>query len=431
MHRVLLVCLVLLLGSITLAQAQPFPDPYRDPDENALTGGLGMTWIDGQPYTTFTLSPDFSIGKFGVGIYLQLLLDNNNEWSLRKDEYEDGPGILRAIRYLRWGRKYDPVYLRVGSLDRAILGNGFLMWNYTNMSNYDKRKIGLVADVDFGRFGFESMWASLGTTDFSGYNIYVRPFRIMETEVPILDRFRIYGTFVRDNKVATAVEDSTTDISAFGIGADLQWLDLPVLKSGIYADFGKYNDYGSGQAYGITGMVPEILGLLAISARFEKRFMNEQFVPSLFGPLYELERRVYAPDQNAGALYRLQSAEKTQGWFGELAGHVINRIRLIGNYQKLNGINNSGVMHLEASAPALVPKFELRAYYDKTGIETFEDARTLDAFSVLTAEVGYQLNSYLLLTTIYRWNWVEDPDNPGTYTTIERVEPRISFRYRF
>ncbi|MCB0275533.1 MAG: hypothetical protein KDI06_12010, partial [Calditrichaeota bacterium] len=115
----------------------------------------------------------------------------------------------------------------------------------------------------------------------------------------------------------------------------------------------------------------------------------------------------------------------------ELSGHLINKVRLIGNYQRLNGIKRSGIIHLEASAPDLVPKFELAAYYDKSRVETFRDFRTLDPLSVLTAEVGYQLNSFLLLTTIYRWNWVESPDQPGVYTRIERIEPRISFRYRF
>ena len=73
---------------------------------------------------------------------------------------------------------------------------------------------------------------------------------------------------------------------------------------------------------------------------------------------------------------------------------MVNRIRLVGNYQALNGIRGSGRLHLEASAPRLVPGFELRAYYDKSGIATFDDARTLDARSIATAEIGYQLNRY-------------------------------------
>nr|HQU70923.1 hypothetical protein [Calditrichia bacterium] len=408
-------------------------------EENVFLGGLGMTWVDGQPYTTFTLAPDFAFGKIGVGVYLQLLLDNNNNWKLREDEYKGGAGILRAIRYLRYGQKYDAYYARIGMLDRAILGNGFLLWNYNNGSNYDKRNVGLVADLDFGGVGIESVIGSLGDGDLMGYNVFVRPFELAGSESGILKRIRLYSTLVRDNKVATANPDSSADLTAFGVGADFRWLDLPILKSAIYSDFAKFSggtgtDYGSGTAVGISATFPDFIGLFALGARFEKRFIQDQFIPSLFGPVYELERRVYIPDgENGpiGALARLEAAEKSQGYFGELSGHLINKVRLIGNYQRLNGIKRSGIIHLEASAPDLVPKFELAAYYDKSRVETFRDFRTLDPLSVLTAEVGYQLNSFLLLTTIYRWNWVESPDQPGVYTRIERIEPRISFRYRF
>ncbi|MCB0299102.1 MAG: hypothetical protein KDE52_03545, partial [Calditrichaeota bacterium] len=70
-------------------------------------------------------------------------------------------------------------------------------------------------------------------------------------------------------------------------------------------------------------------------------------------------------------------------------------------------------------------------YYDKINVETFKDVRTLDINSVLTADIGYELNNYLLLSVIYRWYWLEEPGNPGVYKPVERVEPRLSFRYNF
>jgi hypothetical protein len=88
-------------------------------------------------------------------------------------------------------------------------------------------------------------------------------------------------------------------------------------------------------------------------------------------------------------------------------------------------------LHLEASVPALIPRIELRGYYDKSGIETFEDARTLDTRSVLTAEASYQLNPFMYLTAIYRWYWLEDPNRAGVFNPVERFEPRVTFRYSF
>ena len=107
MNKFLSLLVVSLLFSGMLP-AQGFRDVYNYPTQNTMMGGIGITWIDDQPYTTLTLAPEFSLGKFGVGIYLQLLMDNENNFKLRQDEFKDGAGYLRAIRYVRFGHKYDP-----------------------------------------------------------------------------------------------------------------------------------------------------------------------------------------------------------------------------------------------------------------------------------------------------------------------------------
>lgn len=427
MKRLARWALVMMIFVFTLGNAQVFQNPFVEPEKNQVFGGIGITWIDSNPYTTFTLAPDLSFGKLGVGLYLQFLMDNNNNFKFRKDEYQGGAGVLRAIRYVRYGRKYDPIYVRVGMLELASLGNGFLMWNYNNSSNYDKRKIGLAADLDFGKFGFESITSNLNHLELIGGNFYLRPFRYFLPEAPLLKNFRLYATYLYDRKVRSlSSADSSADLKALGFGADLQWLNLGVLKSFLYADYGKFIDFGSGEAVGISAIIPNFIGVFGLAAKFEKRFIGEQFIPNFFGPLYELNR-------NLDPLAQIASAPKTEGYFGELAGHIIHQILIVGNYQRLNGITGSGVLHLEASAPKLVPNFELRAYYDKSGIETFEDARTLDSRSIATAEVGYRLNRFLVIGTVYRWYWVETVNEFGftEYKPVERVEPRIAFSYQF
>lgn len=425
----MLVIFPLLIGTLTsIVYSQAFQDPFREKDQSTIQGGIGMTWIDNEPYTTFTIAPDIAIGKFGVGIYLQFLMDNQNNFKLRKDEYKDGAGILRAIRYVRYGHKYDPFYARVGMLDRASLANGFFVWNYNNGSNYDKRKIGLVMDVDLGKYGIETLNSNFEELELVGANLYFRPFRFMQNPLPILRNTRVYTTYVYDDNVKNSQPPSTSSsvVRAYGFGADIQWLDLPVLKSFVYGDYGKFVDYGSGKAVGISAIVPEFIGVFGVAARFEKRFLGKEFVPNFFGPLYELQR-------NLGALAQLQNAKKQEGYFGELSGHIVNRILLVGNYQRLNGVKGSGIAHAEASAPNLVPRIELRAYYDKYGIETFEDFRTFDYRSIATGEISYQLNRFMVVSTLYRWYWVEQTDEFGNvqYKPVERVEPRISFVYRF
>ncbi|MCB0279835.1 MAG: hypothetical protein KDD94_10050, partial [Calditrichaeota bacterium] len=59
-------------------------------DQNYLQGGLGYSWINGEPYLTFTLSPELSFGKIGVGLNIELMFSQNNDLKFRKDMYEGG-----------------------------------------------------------------------------------------------------------------------------------------------------------------------------------------------------------------------------------------------------------------------------------------------------------------------------------------------------
>ncbi len=431
-----LYTILFFLFLIQLAFGQGFREAYSNPQQSQLMGGLGMTWIDDQPYTTLTIAPEFALGKIGVGFYLQLLLDNQNNWKLRKDEYESGAGWLRAIRYVRYGNKLDPFYARFGTLALASLGNGFLMWNYTNASNYDQRKWGLAFDIDFGKFGFESVTNNLGRLELIGGNLYFRPFRFITGDTPILKSIRIYGTYVYDDRIPSWENPGEyRKFNAYGLGSDLIFINTPIFKSGIYYDFAKFQDFGNGQAAGINFIFPELLGVFTLVSKFERRWTGEKFIPNFFGPLYELDRELSPFDYPLESIYgKLENAGQNQGYFGELAGHILGKVRLAGNYQRLDDLKYSGIMHIEALAPDLVPKFEFRAYYDKRGIESFRDVRTLDNKSLAVVDVGYRLNRFLLLSTVYYWYWVEVL-NPETglveYRPLERIEPRLSFSYRF
>ena len=150
-------------------------DIMEEDEMNQFQGGLGVTWIDGQSYTTFSITPDFSFGNFGIGLNIELLFDNKDGFKFRKEGWNQGTKILRAIRYLRYGWKHNPVYARIGTLDNATLGHGFLMWHYSNESNYDERKIGLEFDLDFDSWGFETGTSNLGKLEIIGGRLYFRP----------------------------------------------------------------------------------------------------------------------------------------------------------------------------------------------------------------------------------------------------------------
>jgi hypothetical protein len=393
---------------------------------NVIEGGLGVTWINGHSYTTLSLCPDLSFGKFGVGLNIELLFDNSNNFEFR-DTGWDNP--FRMIRYIRYGQKYDRFYARIGSLDGATLGNGMIMWHYTNMANYDFRKIGLAFDVDFNFAGFETVLSNLGRSEIYGGRVYVRP--IVNTSIPVINDLEFGGTYVTDQDPDTT-KDTKDQISEWGLDVSLPLFKTELLYTKLYFDYAEIVDYGNGKAVGVMISVPGIMDLFDLAAKFEHRWIGKQFIPSYFDPLYELQRTAYHEDR--GIIYNkqdiLKEAPDGKGYFGQLAGTIIGKLHIMGSFQKISDVPRSGMLHMEALMPDLIPNIRLRATYDKTNIETFADINTLDLFSVAAAEAGYKIYPFVYLSLRYRWNFIYNEDT-GVYETQERMEPRISFAYEF
>ena len=65
---------VLLLFTV---QTQAQFDNYLNTNEAVVDGGIGMSWIDGEPYYTFRFRPEVSFGQFGMGLDLNLEFTEN------------------------------------------------------------------------------------------------------------------------------------------------------------------------------------------------------------------------------------------------------------------------------------------------------------------------------------------------------------------
>lgn len=108
----------------------------------SLNGEFGSISFGGQSYTRIRLLPEFMIWKFGVGLDIDLLLDSDGniveeDW----DEFED---YLNKIYYVRFGKRGDIFYTKIGGFTNYTLGKGLIMNGYTNMINFPElRQIGV------------------------------------------------------------------------------------------------------------------------------------------------------------------------------------------------------------------------------------------------------------------------------------------------
>ena len=395
-------------------------------DKNEINSGLGLAWIDGEPYYSFSISPDLSFGNFGVGVNLELFFDKEGE--LRTDMYDSGASWLRIIRYIRYGYKGDTFYSRIGSIDNGMLGNGFLMFHYNNASNYDNRKMGLELDIDFEDFGFESIYTNFGRAEIFGLRGYYRP--LAQMDIPVVKTVEVGVSYITDMNPnpndTTGLKDE--NLSAFGIDIGFYPFKTDMFKWKVYFDYAKYADYGSGTALGTSFMMPNLLGgNLQLGLKYERRLITDQFIPSLFNMSYELIR------EKTGGSNALDFAKSVNGNFGELAINIFNALIIKGNYFKPDGTSNQGVFFSDLSLPELSESFQFGARYSKINLDGVEGLFTLDENSVAEVEFGYALNSFLYLTTIYRVNWVAEEDDLGNveYKSQKTIIPQLSFKYSF
>lgn len=424
-------------------------DDYRRLRENEglLGGGLGMTWIDGKPFYSFRLFPELQFKNIGVG--LDLKLEFGADGKIRSENFNEFSDYLSIIRYVRYGYKHDPLYVRVGALDYATLGHGSIMYLYNNSPSYDTRKVGLEFDIDFTNFGFETVYSNFGQAGLIGLRGYVRPLQFTEAaSIPVIGNLEVGGSLVSDvDKKAGVlsgnydpVKDEFTPTIDKGsvtiMGLDL---GLPIIRSSIldldlYFDYSKIVEYGSGTAAGIKAGFKG-LGLVNLSAKLERRFNNDEYIPSYFNSLYEIER--FKLDKSTGIvnskIQQLAGMKSVgNGYYGELFITVLNTFDVLGSYQRLDKDPTSGILHISSEvAPEGIP-YVARAGYDKINIRNEKDLFTLDDRSYLYFEFGYKPYSYLLVSMVYNWTFTpirDADDNVIRYEPQKKIEPRISLIY--
>jgi len=409
--------------------------------QQTLEGGLGVTVIDGNVFYLFTMTPEFAIGNFGLGVDLNLRF--NTKGQIRPGDYVHAGDFLRIIRYARWGQKGDPFYIRVGTLDDARLGHGFIVYNYRNSASYDLRKTGIELDADFDKYGFESVYSDVTASSLLGLRGYVRPLRLTPlAKIPVINGFEIGATYATDldkqsnETFGTLTSDPSAVVNAnngsamavYGFDAGLPIIEYSSVKSTLYGDYAKIKGYGNGAAVGIdfhfSGM-----GLLSIGAKYERRFLGDEFLPSYFDALYEHDRYMLVPDSAhfaSKAEELLVYAKKSQGNYGELLISVLNTFNIVGAYQAPVGVKNQGVFHAELQTPAVIPQIVVDGGFDKRNIgPVFK----LDENSILYAELGYKPIPYMIVSMLYQWTFAKQPN--GTYATQKRIEPKVRFVYSF
>ncbi len=439
MKILLTMCFAIVMLS-PIAFAQQYPQPMLLPGQSQISGGLGISWINGTPYYMIGVMPDLSFGKIGVGLDLTLHI-STTDGTIQKVDWSNG-AYRKIIRYVSWGQRHDPVYARVGQLDMATIGHGFIVYDYNNSASYDDRTIGAELNLDFTKFGFETMYGDFQTPGLMGGRAYVRPLKFTQlASVPIIGGFELGATYVTDQNPYSGVVNASYNqitqrdsvitnkgkIAEFGFDAGLPLLRIPFVDVDLYYDYAKIVNFGSGSAVGLLADFNG-LELAKVSLKVERQFIGDKFIPEYFNQFYELDR--YTPNAKPfiSKAQMLDSMKASSGWYGQIMVAILQNFQIVGGYRGIADDPQGGLLHLETRFPSVVPMIAFSAGYDRRGVQNFGDVFKLDNRSLLYTFFGYK--PYPFMTVGFNYYWTFIPEN-GTYSIQRRVEPRVMFNFSF
>lgn len=420
--------------------------------QNSINLNFGYTQINDVQYVGLRFQPEITFRKLGVGLDVPLFF-NIEDGELRTEEFEDSPGYLRLISYVRWGRKkQDPLFIKVGSLRGEYLGFGMLMNNYCNSISYEKRKTGLSFDFLIkNKIGLEGIYSDFNTESFTllGLRPYYRPFG--DTHIPIIRTLEFGAGFVIDKDQTPPLGETETNklleepMRAWSLDAGVFLLNTRFLDWTLYSQFGMLmknnknsvefysgisNDMlttahsyksGSGFSIGTAARMNIIFNIFELTARIERYWHGNYFIPQFFDVGYEIDKDA--------KIHSLMWTTASQGIYASLAADLINQIIVGGGILLPDNVSEQhpALVFLSLDIPKLIPRVIVSGRYFRGGITDLSDALALDEKSQATVRVAYKIYPFLVAGVDYRWSFISN--NEGNLEISEQVMPYVGLHF--
>ena len=417
-------------------------EPEEEPEKRERKGerniNLGATFgsltINDNFYNRWAIMPEFNRGKFGIGLYLPAIFlpDNGlfafNEWYNKNEwDFTDLKDILVKIYYLRYGEEGDPLYFRLGGLERVTLYHGFIVDDYTNMLYFPQEiNIGAVLDANFSIAGFETFVANVDKgIQTSAARAYLRP---MGERFPL----SIGGTIFHDRPKpevwpsGTTNEEQLPHIFIMGLDTGFPIAQLDSFNMDIYVAAAKvgyqYNELhpsltsvnagkiefvkGFGTAIGLAGTV-----MSRVDYRAEYRYTRDYYEPGIVDWNWINVRQTYQADLLNLILDQndpVYSSSDSSGIYLSAGVRFFKERLSLGmgysNYKVYTGTTetvNEGEIYLRLEE-GLIPKTWAEINYERNS--NFESIlkEPFDNDTYLNAEIFYQVAPLLTLSLSYK-----------------------------
>jgi hypothetical protein len=217
----------LLCAAPLFAQARYGADD-REKTGPQYSASMGSVTVQDQQLYRLSLRPEIPLGKLGIAFDIELFIGEDGDFDGRGWSFdttaETFDTFLRKIYYVRYGQPGDPVFVRVGALDRVTLGYGLIMDRYRNTLQYPGVKnTGVrfqLEGLGGGAFGVEGVISNLQDLEnggaLAGLRLYHQPMPKLQVGLTyVVDLDQYAGLLDRDG------DGYPDDVDAFPKNPDL------------------------------------------------------------------------------------------------------------------------------------------------------------------------------------------------------------------
>ncbi|MEC9071644.1 MAG: hypothetical protein VX938_04655, partial [Myxococcota bacterium] len=306
-------------------------------------------------YTTKVMNRKLSM-SFGVPIRVQAIDTTlteafpwGNAGELRGADWDEPSDYAQLIRFFRLGGKEDRIYLDINAFTANSLGHGTLLKRYNPNLNLNTRRVSMQFDGFTDYFGGETYLNNITSPSVMGALVFLKPLSIINRDNYFLRSFSIGLSLAADidaplrNKIDTTDLDNdgrrdeiqvdpktlqpnyhSTEVIGYGLDVEfklvdkryLDWkmyFDQSFLETGIPCDAGRGCAEetvlsniptdpvrASGMTWGNLFRMNLGRGTVhALRIRTELRNYTQNYLPSYFDTLYEVQRVQYFNQQSA------------------------------------------------------------------------------------------------------------------------------------
>ncbi|MCK4643271.1 hypothetical protein KAU32_06500 [bacterium] len=402
-----------------------------------------------------SISPELNLGMISLGLDLQFQY-NLSDGEFYSEDWDTVEGIIRKIRFIKFGGRGTKYFFRFGELKGAFLTPGVLMSGYDNTAVLDQEKRGIEGALDFGMAGVELMINDITAPYVIGARVFYRPLK--KTKLLFLSGAELGLSYAGDIKapanvatgliwsdelgdtVTAVLEDESGDpitdykaFSSYAVDVNVPLTKFGVLTTGVYGAAGFQDKAGSGLFVGAYAKT-----IFNIQISMEYRNITPDFMINYFDETYDVDRWNYAGTlvskydalQGLAALTKDGTLEgRRSGIFGEIAGNLMDKILISGSYEDLEGPAN-GVLRIKLDATRFIDKVKATLVYTQMAVDHPKDIFTIDDRSFIVAKIDYAINKFLLLSMdykrIYQYNEIT-----GTYDPVSSLTPTLLFSIDF